>query len=72
MKASRLTWIAARIEWHWAFILLYRKRGGKLIERGVPLCSEKLIRISKRINRHGTKAMQLQDLFESEGMLSGK
>lgn len=55
---------AARIELHWAIILWFRRRGCRLIERGEPLTSVRLLRYSCIIDRHGMQAFRLEKLFE--------
>lgn len=56
--------IAWRIEYHWFFIMRHRKKGNRMISRGEPLTSAKLINLSRRLNAHGFKAMRLQAEYE--------
>lgn len=55
---------AVRIELHWAVILWYRRRGCRLIERGEPLTSARLLRYPRIIDHHGMRAFRLEKLFE--------
>jgi len=43
---------AFQIEWHWFFIKRYRNRLNRMAASGVPLTSEKLIRLARRIANH--------------------
>lgn len=56
---------AARIECHWWFILLYRKRGCRMLQKDVPLGSCRLLRLSRRIDRHGLAAVKLEDRYKN-------
>lgn len=58
--------LAFRIEYHWWYILRYRKRGIGMIERGVALSSPELIKLSQKITRHGMVALRLQDEYEDK------
>ena len=55
-KRIRAALLAARIEYHWWFILYYRKRGEKWIDHGEPLNSKRLLRLNDRANVHGLRA----------------
>ena len=59
-------WLALRIEYHWCYILRYRKRGIGVIESGVALNSPELIKLSQKITRHGMVALRLQDEYENK------
>jgi hypothetical protein len=52
--------LACQIEYHWWFIMRYRRRGNILIERGEPLTSDRLISLSKKIDHHGAIAHRLE------------
>lgn len=70
MKQIQRTWIAARIEIQWAYILWYRRRGEFLIRRGVPFHSKIFQKLSRKIDRHGLIAFRLQDQYETLFALS--
>ena len=57
--------LAARIEYHWWFILRYRKRGEKLIGRGEPLTSRRMLRLNDRANFHGLRAKKCEKRYET-------
>ena len=53
------------MEYHWLFIMRYRKTGNRLLDSGEPLTSKKLIRLSNLITSHGISAIQLQTEYET-------
>lgn len=55
--------IACRIEMHWRVIMRCRRAGERMIRRGEALTSEKLLRLDRKISRHGMRAMQLQEAY---------
>jgi hypothetical protein len=55
---------AVRIEYHWFFIMRYRKKGNALNAAGEPFTSEKLIHLSDAIGKHGMKARHLERRYE--------
>lgn len=57
--------LAARIEYHWWFILRYRRLGERWMARGEPLSSGRLLRLSRRIDHHGLKAKQYERFYET-------
>lgn len=57
--------LAVRIEYHWWFILRWRKKGERMIGSGEPLSSPRLLRLSRRIDRHSQKARQYEKFFET-------
>ena len=61
MKQLYGFWLAFRIEYHWWYILRYRKCGIGMIESGVALSSPALIKLSQKITGHGMVAFRLQD-----------
>ena len=63
-KRIRAAVLAARIEYHWWFILSCRKRGEKMIERGEPLDSRRLLRLNERTNFHGLRAEKHAKRYE--------
>ena len=70
MDRIRAAWMAFLIEYHWFWIMRYRHQGERLLENGAPLSSPRLIALTKKIDRHGTKSFCWQDAYESAGMLS--
>lgn len=57
--------IACQIEIHWWFIMRYKKAGKRMIEKGEPLTSPKLIKLSRKIDWHGIRAFRLEDRYEA-------
>lgn len=57
--------LAVKIEWHWWHIMRDRRCGNRLIDRGEPLTSKRLIRLSKRITRHGISALAFTQKYEN-------
>ena len=64
-KRIRAALLAARIEYHWWFILRYRKRGEKWIANGEPLDSKRLLRLNERLNFHGLRAKKYEKCYET-------
>lgn len=56
--------LAAHIEYHWSRILRYRKQANRLLEKGTPLNSERMLRLNHRLMRHGLAAMRKQSYYE--------
>lgn len=48
----------------------YRKKGNYLLEHGEALSSDRLIKLTKKIDHHGIIAFRLQDQYEALEMLS--
>ena len=46
-------WLVARIELHWACISWCKRRGNHLLEHGKPLNSKRMLRLARKIDRHG-------------------
>lgn len=68
-KRIRAALLAARIEYHWWFILRYRKLGENWIGRGEPLSSDRLLRLNDRVNFHGLRAKKYEKRYENLGIL---
>ena len=66
MKRLYGFWLAFRIEYHWWYILRYRKRGIGMIESGAALNSPELIKLSQKITRHGTVAIRFTEDHEDK------
>ena len=66
MKRLYGFWLAFRIEYHWWYILRYRKRGIGMIESCVALSYPELIKLSQKITEHGMVALRLQDEYEEK------
>lgn len=64
-KRIRAAMLAARIEYHWWFVLYYRKRGENLIGRGEPLNSKRILRLNDRVNFHGLRARKYERCYEN-------
>lgn len=64
-KRIRAALLAARIEYHWWFVLCCRKRGENLIDRGEPLNSKRLLRLNERADYHGLRAKKYEKCYES-------
>ena len=64
-KRIRAALLAARIEYHWWFVLCYRKRGEKLLGCGEPLNSKRMLRLNGRANFHGLRARKYEKCYES-------
>ena len=56
--------LSARIEYHWWWILRFRKLGESWISRGEGLSSPRLLRLNKRLDRHGLIAKKCEKYYE--------
>ena len=56
--------LAARIEYHWWLIQLYRKYGERLIKAGERLDSGRMLRLNCRANCHGSAAKACERKYE--------
>ena len=63
-KRIRAALLAARIEYHWWFVLRCRKKGEKWLSRGEPLSSGRLLRLNKRMDFHGLRAKKHEKNYE--------
>ena len=63
-KRIRAALLAARIEYHWWFVLFYRRRGEKWIDGGEPLNSKRMLRLNGRANFHGLRARKYEKRYE--------
>lgn len=70
MDRIRAACMACLIEYHWFWIMRYRRQGERLLENGEPLSSPRLITLTKKIDRHGMRAFYWEDAYEAAGMLS--
>ena len=57
--------LAANIEYHWSRILCYRKRADKLLTGGAPLNSNRMLRLNRRLMRHGLATMKKETYYEA-------
>ena len=64
-KRIRAALLAARIEYHWWFVLYFRKRGEKLLDCGEPLNSPRMLRLNDQANFHGLRARKYEKCYES-------
>lgn len=56
--------MAARIEYHWHCILRGRKQADRLLDRGVALNCQRLLRLNRRLMHHGMQAKQQEKAYE--------
>ncbi len=56
--------MAARIEYHWHCILRGRKKADRLLSRGAALNCERLLRLNRRLMRHGLMAKRQEKAYE--------
>ena len=77
-KRIRAALLAARIEYHWWFVLFYRRRGEKWLGCGEPLNSKRMLRLNDKVNFHGLRAKKQEKRYEilmfcavSDGFPSG-
>ena len=56
--------LALRIEYHWWWILHWRRLGNHMIGRGVSLSSPRLLRLSRKIDKHGLIANRYSKEYE--------
>ena len=65
----RLRMIAIEIEWHWQFIKAGRKRGlhiiDDLVKADQQLISQKLMRLTRHVNRHCTQVTKLSQRYKN-------
>ena len=57
---------AVRIELHWRIILRLRSAGRRSLERGETLNSDRLLRLNRRIDHHGSIVKRLERHYESQ------
>ena len=57
--------LAANIEHHWSHILRGRRRANKLLEKGMPLNSPRMLRLNQRMMHHTLATMQKESVYES-------
>jgi len=58
--------LAFAIEWHWWFIMRYRRRGNYLLENGEALNSPEILALSQKITWHGMRAFRYQSEYEAK------
>lgn len=56
--------LACAIEYHWWFIMQYRRRGNRMLENGEALNSPAIIKLSRKITQHGMRAFHFQSRYE--------
>lgn len=64
MKKLKLKLLAMKIEWHWLFIKLYRRKINDLLEKGIKLTNPKLLGVYDVLNKHCTRVMVAQKRYE--------
>ena len=52
--------IRVRLWYHWRQVTRYRKKGLTLLEGGESFSSERIIALSRKIDRHGAIALRLE------------
>ena len=62
--------LVARIEYHWWWILRFRKLGEEWIGRGEELTSPRLLRLNHRMNCHGQIAKQCEKYYREHYITS--
>lgn len=63
-KELKLTLLAAAIEYHWRLAMRCRRDGNRRLERGEPLSSEAMLRLSGRIDEHSCALARLQESYK--------
>lgn len=56
--------LSAEIEYHWFWIMRYRKRGSRMIHEGIALSAPELIALNNRLTKHAVKVMKLESEYE--------
>ncbi|MDO4841652.1 MAG: hypothetical protein Q3982_03130 [Phoenicibacter congonensis] len=56
--------MAYRLEYHWWFIMRYRKRMRKLYDNGESLSSPRMLRLNSKSGNHHVFVMKNEKLFE--------
>lgn len=64
-KKLQAALLAARIEYHWWFILRGRKLGERWLRGCEPLNSPRMLRLNRRIDRHGLTARRCEARYEA-------
>lgn len=64
MKKIELIILAAEIEFHWYFIRRIRRKGSLLLSGGMPLTSQKLFTLNRRLSVHSTKVLKKQGKYD--------
>lgn len=57
--------LAANIEYHWSHILRGRRRANQLLDSGMSLNSEQMLRLNRRMMRHSLLTMQREAEYKS-------
>ena len=57
--------MAAQIEYHWRSILRDRKRGDGFLAKGAQLNDRQILRLNRRMTRHGLLARQQEKVYET-------
>lgn len=63
MKDLSIILAAAKIEWHWWFIRMERKKGNSLMVLGYPLSSSKMLKLNRQLSYHSAKAIETQKVY---------
>ena len=66
MKKIKATILAVRIEYHWLFVLQYKKKVHKILAKGAPLKSPKVLKLTKRLTYHSEIIMRYNAYYEEK------
>lgn len=55
--------LAFKIEWHWFFIIRGRKKGYRLLDKGLPFTSKEILRLSERLDYHCNRVNLLTNRY---------
>ena len=61
----QLLLLALEIEWHWQAIMRIRNKGGTLLNRGMPLTSQKFIRLNRRLSVHSARMLRIEAAYKN-------
>jgi hypothetical protein len=65
-KSLKIKILAIKIEWYWFFIMRCRKKGKLLFEKGQPYTSDRILKLSKRLDRYCDNVWLLECRYMSE------
>ncbi len=57
--------LAVNIEYHWSHILRGRRRANQLLDSGISLNSEQMLRLNRRMMHHSLLAMRKEAYYAS-------
>ena len=59
-----LKWLYIALEYHWKFIMHYRKVMTKMYESGISLSNPKILKVNDRCTKHCMKVMKEEKEYE--------